>query len=141
MFKLFGSPASNKKIELDLRLTRDSVAAGDDFDAPHEKLLHVKIEPTWTAIFNAILEQKYLPTIGSGNATWVGVSLEPVAVLAQQWQWRARPIGHEPGVPSDLRDEQGRLRVHFSYLAQLDPEVAFEVLSRCSFSAMKMGLR
>lgn len=141
MFKLFGSNASNENISLELTLTRDSVAAGDDADAPHEKILRIKIEPTWSAVFNAILEQRYLPYIDSGNATWVGVSQEPLVVIAQQWKWQVRPIGHEQSVPSELRDEQGRLRVHFSYLAQLDPEVTFEVLSRCSFNAMKMGRR
>lgn len=141
MFKMFSSRPSekNRKISLELRLTRDSVASEDDVGAPHEKVLKIKIEPTWLALFSAITEQDYLPRIDGGEATWVGVSTEPIVVIAQQWQQPIRSLGDEHADLIHFRKQKGRLRIHFSYLEQLDPEISFQVLKRCEFSAMTMG--
>jgi hypothetical protein len=52
---------------LRLHLTRDSVAAGDDINAPHAK--HMQIEGVATAIdvVNAVIQCGYLPNISGGR--------------------------------------------------------------------------
>ncbi|WP_194768726.1 hypothetical protein [Tamlana sp. I1] len=53
-----------------IKLTRESVAMGDDVDAPH--FLEIEIGPTWTIIeiLKNIIKINYLPKISGGKATW-----------------------------------------------------------------------
>ncbi|MDU0460306.1 MAG: hypothetical protein RW306_16380 [Geobacteraceae bacterium] len=55
--------------KLDIRLTRDSVCAGDDVDAPHEKTLssHSFLDPVALA---SHLSSGYLPSVQGVDHTW-----------------------------------------------------------------------
>ncbi|HRX87300.1 MAG TPA: hypothetical protein P5572_19920, partial [Phycisphaerae bacterium] len=114
---------------LHLHLTRDSVAAGDDCDAPHSTHVIVPDCSTALEIVEEILRRKYLPSISGGRATWVVTSGAPFAVCAQEWA-APQAIGLQNVVRSLVRDDD-KVRLHFSYLAQFDPDVVREVLSRC----------
>lgn len=119
---------------LTLHLTRDSVCAGDDTDAPHE--LHLKVAKASSAldVVKEVLRQGYLPSISGGRASWVVSSREPFAVCAQEW---AEPKTWGMPKPIDWLARAGNeLRLHFSYLAQIIPDNVLEVLSRCTFSAI-----
>src|SRR5690606_39923641 len=67
-----------------IKLTRESVAMGDDIDAPH--FLEIDIEPNWTIteILKYISNINYLPKISGGRATWSVAINEPIAVLTQE---------------------------------------------------------
>ena len=108
-------------------LTRDSVCAADDIDACHPFAISVEDGSSPMQILQAIRASDYLPNIGGGNATWVASSISPIGVIAQQWQnpktnWRI--LRGMQGL--DWSD--GDLRVHVSYLAQIDPESALSVV-------------
>jgi hypothetical protein len=118
---------------LRLHLTRDSVAAGDDLHAPHTKHVQVQDGATAVEIAAAVIQQGYLPKIEGGAATWVASSREPFAVYAQEW-----PAPKAIGLPrgADWLSTDGReLRIHFSYVAQIDPTLVLDVLTRCTFAA------
>jgi hypothetical protein len=110
-------------------LTRESVCAADDIDAPHPFSISVEDGSSPMQILRAIRASDYLPKIGGGKATWVASSRSPIGLLAQQWpdpraNWRILP-GME-----GLDWSEGNLRVHISYLAQIDPEAALSVVER-----------
>jgi len=54
---------------LSIRLTRDSVCAGDDVDAPHEKtvITHSFLDPVALA---SHLSSVYLPTVNGAGHSW-----------------------------------------------------------------------
>jgi hypothetical protein len=56
-----------------LHLTRDSVAAGDYVDAPHERVERLQNDPAAPAELQAQLGEiaaRYLPSV-AGRATWI----------------------------------------------------------------------
>lgn len=110
-------------------LTRDSVAAGDDVDAPHEEAFSLPDGSPVAEVVARIAASGYLPRIGGGAATWSLVSRRPVAVLAQQWP-EARMLRSFPFELDELNFGEATLRIHANYHAQQDPEIVFEVLSR-----------
>src|SRR5262245_30955230 len=122
---------------LRLRLTRDSVAAGDDLHAPHTMRLEIEKRATALDVVAAVLQHGYLPKISGGKATWAASSREPFALYAQEWT-SAKSIGTPKGIDW-LASDGGELRLHFSYIAQVDPNVALDVLSRCTFDAASVG--
>ena len=63
-------------------LTRESVAMGDDDDAPHHRELTVADDVSLLAIIKLVLQSRYLATIGGGRATWTVLSRIPVAIVA-----------------------------------------------------------
>ncbi|MFC7306663.1 hypothetical protein ACFQVC_20840 [Streptomyces monticola] len=98
-------------------LTRDSVAAGDDATAPHEELRSYPGESTLSAVLASVLAGYYLPTVAGGRSTWVLRSgSSALAVVSQEWPAPryAASEGH--------RLEGDRVRLHFSYEGQRDPE-------------------
>lgn len=111
-------------------VTRDSVAAGDDIHAPHTMTIKGPPGQNVEAAIAAALANRYLPRIEGGRATWSVASNKLVAVVAQQWR-KPRLLG---AISQDSYDgldtEGGVLRLHFSYHAQQDPDVVFEVLDR-----------
>ena len=127
-------PQSNGQHAMDRDyLTRDSVAAGDDFDAPHVRQLNVPACDTALALVEEILKEHYLPNITGGRATWVVSSHQPFAVCAQEW-----PRPKELGLPipmTALATKGGDIRLHFSYIGQIEPKVVHDVLWRCTFDA------
>jgi hypothetical protein len=122
-------------LALKLYITRDSVAAGDDIDAPHVRTGRVADESDIEQIVATCLNASPLPNISGGQATWCLSSLVPLAVIAQQWP-RSRLVSSiGPRIESlDLRDDI--LRLHFSYFAQHDPEDVLAVLQRLRLKAL-----
>ena len=55
--------------KLQVRMTRDSVCAGDDCDAPHQKTVSVHSFVDPTALVSH-LSSGYLPTVGGIGHTW-----------------------------------------------------------------------
>lgn len=102
---------------LPLKVTRDSVAAGDDADAPHERHLRVDAGTPLDVIISHAASG-YLALIAGGYATWVALlDGEPIAVLAQQWQCPrllVEPARHRGAVSAG--------HLHFAYEAQHDPD-------------------
>lgn len=100
-----------------VRITRDSVCAGDDLDPPHERSLHLDAGEGVRELVEFVAGSGYLASIAGGKATWVAVADgTPVAVVAQQWTGprMLEPIAIK--VPAE---------VHFIYRAQDDPGRVF----------------
>ncbi len=77
-----------KKLQKEYRsiiVRRDSVAAGDDIFAPHEKRVKIETKETLESAIEKVILAKYLPKIQDGKATWIVEGKEPIAVIAQQW--------------------------------------------------------
>lgn len=111
-------------------LTRASVCAGDDADAPHERVLHLPAGASLVDIVGAAAGPGYRASVQGDRATWSVFSRWPLAVVAQQWQ-RPRMLPASRFLATrDLDTRDGVLRLHFNYHAQLDPDVVYEVLSR-----------
>jgi len=114
--------------------TRDSVAAGDDVDAPHLVEMDGPPGEDLEAAIAVVLRTGYLPRISGGRATWSVSSGKVLGVIAQEWPaprmfWRVDPSYRELDVV------RGTLRLHFSYHAQHPPEVAYEILRRLRLRA------
>ena len=108
-----------------LQLTRDSVCAGDDADAPHERSYAVAPGAGWADVLQGIAACGYLASIAGGQATWVArVEGTPVAVLAQQWDAPRMLPGQE------RHAVQVAVRLHFDYCAQQDPLAVYAALRR-----------
>jgi len=107
-------------------LTRGSVCQGDDVDAPHSIVIKTKACRNIENIISEIISSGYLPKISGGKATWSAVSDGTLAVIAQEWK--------KPKILSLLSvdqldyDSQGRLKIHFNYHTQINPNIVFEVL-------------
>ena len=112
-----------------LVVTRDSVAAGDDVDAPHLEEMDAPVGSDASEAVLLITRTGYLPPISGGRATWSIVSNLPIAVIAQQWS-EPRMLSSIPEKLGNLKHEGDALRLHVNYHAQQDPEVVFEVLRR-----------
>jgi hypothetical protein len=109
-----------------LVLTRESVAAGDDADAPHHRTVEVDDRSPIELVITAIVDDGYLPSIYGGQATWV-VTTDPVsvgyAVVAQQWD-RPKMLLEGSRAIADLCS-----RLHFLYCAQDDPDEVAQVVA------------
>ena len=112
---------------LKVRVTRDSVAAGDDADAPHERMFVFGDAPPPLAVVAHILGEAYLARIVGNKATWSVVSGIPLAVVAQQWSDPRLVPWQEPSW-SELDHANGIWRLHFNYHTQIDPEIVLRVL-------------
>ncbi|MBN1918050.1 MAG: hypothetical protein JW889_09090 [Verrucomicrobia bacterium] len=109
-----------------VNLTRESVCAGDDVDAPHATSFAVPDETTVGGLAR-IIQDRYLPRIEGGKATWSMVTSVPVAVLAQQWS-DPRLLPPFDLAVTRLPRVSGTVKVHVNYHAQRDPEAVLEVL-------------
>jgi len=113
---------------MQVRIDRDSVCAGDDVDT-HDRVLSGPDSETLEGLVTNVVHAYALPLIAGGRATWCLASRRPIAVVAQEWRsprmlpWQTRPV-------SDCKIVDGVVWLHFTYLAQIDPDVAFEVLRR-----------
>ncbi len=122
---------------LRLHLTRDSVAAGDDADAPHPRVDRLTQDLATPAEVQALLGEiagRYLPGV-AGPATWIAWSRVPLLVLSGSWP-APRTIWLTESDLSLLDWREDGLHVHFVYLALADPEAALQVASR-SMSALR----
>jgi hypothetical protein len=116
-------------------VTRDSVCAGDDVDAPHEKEFSFPDTVPLDAVIKRVLSDSYLASIAGGFATWVVESEFPIAVVAQQWL-SPRMLDPKQGLsgPFDTNTSDV-VRLHFRYLQQADPDATFERINRERASA------
>jgi len=113
---------------MQILLTRESVAMGDDNDAPHHRELTVADDMSLLVIIKLVLQSRYLATIGGGRATWAIVSRIPIAIVAQQW---AEPKMLVPVLSlSGLNFSDNVLSVHFDYRVQQDPYLIYEEFQR-----------
>jgi len=140
MWKLFrggrteGDGVVQERAALNLYVTRDSVAAGDDIDAPHARAFAIPQGASLETVLATVTSARYLPSISGGLATWSVASGIPLAVIAQQWAAPRMLFG--AGDDLDALDRaHGPLRLHFNYHAQLDPEIVLEVLRRLRLHA------
>ena len=106
---------------------RDSVAMGDDADAPHEWAVPLPADATVASLVTKILRKGYLAEIAGGLATWIVEGSQPVAVLAQQWsepRWLV-----DSGMPvAALRRKAGRANFEIRYWCQVAPERVYACL-------------
>jgi hypothetical protein len=109
----------------ELIVHRDSVAAGDDADAPHEIKFSAKPGATLADVLATIRAARYLASISGGQATWIVESgPKALAVIAQQWS-----------VPRYLEESSRDIRLivsrsvpcqlFFKYWCQADPELVY----------------
>lgn len=107
---------------------RDSVAAGDDIDAPHEIELPVEEGASVARVVAKVTAAGYLPDISGGRATWiVEVVSQPIAVVAQQWsEPRYLVPSAQPMAP--LIGKSARSQIYFKYWCQADPDAVLECL-------------
>jgi hypothetical protein len=101
-----------------LRLSRDSVAAGDDVES-HDQDVDVDERRNLATFLQMTIRDGYLPIISGGKATWVAMSGrrgKPLAVVAAQWK--------SPQLVVDFGTEVGAIgdSLHFRYLTQRDPQ-------------------
>lgn len=106
---------------------RDSVAMGDDFNAPHEWVLKVPRDAAVAKVAEEILRTHYLARIGGGLATWILEGRLPVAVLAQQWS-EPRWVVDPTSPISELCRSGHRAHFEVRYWCQVDPERVFASL-------------
>ena len=110
-----------------LHLTRDSVAIGDDIDAPHFKEANIDGETTSLDLAKEIQGMRYLANIGAGEATWSIVAAIPIAIVAQQWE-EPKLVTHENPTLRELAKGEDLLKVHINYHCQEDPDEILEKL-------------
>jgi hypothetical protein len=124
---------------LALHLTRDSVAAGDDADAPHDRLCEADVdlaaEGNLARLIRLVLETGYLPSV-AGPASGAAFSHFPLAVISNIQPALSVMWLTESEIRERLDWRGGRLRIHFAYLAGAEPKLAFDIL-RSSLSAWR----
>ena len=126
---------------LRIRVTRDSVCAGDDVHAPHLRVLEagndctaeeiVRVALTPPGFLDRLLRRTALPRIEGGKATWCVHSRVPLAVIAQQWS-EPRMLQNPSPKLEELAVSGGAIQVHIEYLGQMDPAVAVGYVGRAS---------
>lgn len=114
---------------MEIYLTRDSVCAGDDGDAPHAQRITLPDGLAFDELVREVLRAAKLPSISGDYATWSLCSIVPIAVIAQQWT-TPRLLQMIPPKLSSLDVADGVLRMHFTYHAQHDPDLVADVLKR-----------
>ena len=114
--------------------TRDSVAAGDDADAPHAREIDLPANMTVAEIISHVCRNAKLAQISGGKATWALSSNVPLAVVAQQWA-EPKPIALQWRKLNELDVAGNTVRLHFSYFAQQEPDVVYAVLQRLTLRA------
>lgn len=118
-----------------LYLTRDSVAAGDDVDAPHLMEIEGPATEDVGAAIARVLATGYLPRISGGKATWSVASNRIIAVVAQQWPQPKLLRSYDTSYKG-LDVNEGKLRLHFNYHAQEEPETVLQILRRVRLTAI-----
>ena len=106
---------------------RDSVAMGDDADAPHELALPLPSDSSLAVVVDALLRARYLASIAGGRATWIVEGERALAVLAQQWDAPRWLVAPETAVSTVTRPA-GRPHLELRYWCQADPERVYACL-------------
>jgi len=120
---------------MNVYLSRESVCAGDDVEAPHSETISF---PDGTAVLDVLTQiarSGYLASIAGGEATWSAASNIPLAVIAQQWsQPKPLPALMYSSPALDVKDNT--LRIHFNYHAQENPDIVYKILFRLRLKAI-----
>jgi hypothetical protein len=107
---------------------RDSVAAGDDVDAPHELKLTLPAHESLDSLVTRVIQSSSLASIAGGKATWILKSGErALAVVAQQWPAASFLVSAEVSARSYLSG--GECDLEFVYWCQVDPDRVFDCLA------------
>ena len=110
-----------------LVIWRDSVAAGDDADAPHEWRLPAGTDASVAEVVRRITAPGYLASVSGGRATWIIDAERPLAVVAQQW-----PEPHFLDSPDEsiwnVVNHSARPHIQARYWCQVDPSRVFDCL-------------
>lgn len=122
----YGAPVKAALERMKIYVTRDSVAMGDDIDAPHEQHYSYPDSMPIEEAIEKIVSSNYLAKV-QGGATWSVVSGFPIAVVAQRWE-KPQPVSWQPVTLSSLQFQNNMVGLHFNYHAQLDPEIVLKVL-------------
>ena len=100
---------------LTIRVTRDSVCAGDDVEAPNEKLVEVHSFTEPDAFIQAVTTAYGMPLIQGGRAAWVVLlNGDKIGVVAQEW--------NAPRATKRELQFQESNHVFLRYHAQSDPD-------------------
>ena len=110
-----------------IHLTRDSVAAGDDIDAPHFKEMVIDENAISLDLARQIQGMRYLASIRTGEATWSIAIDVPVAVVVQQWE-EPELITSVNSTVKELAKGDRCLKGHVNYHCQEDPDKILEKL-------------
>lgn len=108
-------------------LWRDSVAAGDDADAPHEWRLDAGADTTVADVVRRIASDGWLASISTGHATWIVEGARPLAVVAQQWTEPRYLVAPATRV-HDVVDRAGTPHLRARYWLQVSPDRVVEAL-------------
>lgn len=119
---------------IDISVTRDSVCAGDDADAPHELTLACPRVASIAELVRFIAANSELPSISGGEATWCLSTHRPLAITAQQWTEPRMLVMADLPASRFIDVGASKVRMHWSYFAQENPDVVFRVLSRLSLA-------
>jgi hypothetical protein len=112
-----------------VHITRDSVCAGDDGDAPHTCVVSIDQRLGIEGLIEQAILAAQLPSISGGQATWCISSAIPLAVIAQQWSG-SKMLQAIPPKLNQLDIDGQTIRFHVSYFAQQDPNSVYETLRR-----------
>ena len=112
-----------------LDLSRCSVCAADDVDAPHSRPVVLSDMLPIRHFVEAVVDSDYLPRIAGGNATWILELDGPIAVIAQQWSHSKFLIDPETPIRSVLAGRK-QASAHLRYHSQSDPDAEFESLRK-----------
>lgn len=117
-------------MRIKIHITRGSVAAADDVDAPHANELEIQDTDSVEEIVSAVYKAYPLPKISGGKASWSMVSNLPLAVISQQWD-SPKLLHKAPSIDKNSLDIiNGVIRIHFNYHAQIEPQILFDILAR-----------
>ncbi len=115
-------------MKAEIVIWRDSVAAGDDVDAPHELRIASPGHQSLDSLVTRIIQANYLASIAGGKATWILKSgNRALAVVAQQWPAPCFLVPAEHSARSYLSG--GECDLEFIYWCQVDPGRVFECLA------------
>ena len=112
-----------------ITLTRESVSAGDDVNAPHKMKIEIKTDWKINEIIEHIVELGYLPKI-IGNATWSIAINKPIAVISQHDNYLPKLICLPDYPHQETRGFVDIKNIHINYHGQVDSNMVFEVLHR-----------
>ena len=107
---------------------RDSVAAGDDADAPHEWLMPTRAGATVADVVTGIATARYLASIIGGKATWIIQTDRPIAVVAQQWTEPRYLVSPDVPISEVVADSPGRPHLEARYWCQVDPARVYDCI-------------
>lgn len=117
-------------------VTRDSASAGDDHSAPHARGFSVPDDWSWETLVHQAWLLSDLPKIAGGKATWALSSNIPLAVAAQEWDEPAL-IWRSEEDRDALDKSENEIRLHWTYFAQLDPDIVLGILRRLRLKAVR----